>query len=136
MRGMRMRVPHSAVSLASARRIGGRRAVLGSWPLGAGPRPVAWSAGATRAVPRAFFGSKESNAPPRPNSKFKKADLKRIKTDGPTMDDLRAHFEVTRTSGSKTSTKKYDFVPYEVLGNKTAYPSKEPAWEKLPHKTP
>ena len=48
------------------------------------------------------------------------------------MDDLRAHFEVTRTSGSKTSTKKYDFVPYEVLGNKTAYPSKEPAWEKLP----
>ena len=122
----------SSVYLASVRRIGGRQADMGSVPLGAVPRPVARSAGVTRAAPRAFFKSKESNAPPRPNSKFKRADLKRIKTDGPTMDDLRAHFEVTRTSGSKTTTKKYDFVPYEVLGNKTAYPSKEPAWDKLP----
>jgi len=80
----------------------------------------------------AFFKPKESTGPPKPNSKFKKADLKRIKTEGPTMEDLQAHFEVARSSGSKTTTQEYNFVPYEVLGRKTAYPEKEPAWDQLP----
>eukprot|EP00889_Picochlorum_renovo_P002906 jgi/Picre1/29936/NNA_005314.t1 len=57
---------------------------------------------------------KNAEGPPKPNtSKFKKEDLKRIKNEGPTMDDLRAHFEVPKRGEDKNV---YDFVPYEVLG--------------------
>jgi cell division protease FtsH len=84
------------------------------------------------AVPRAFFGSGAKESPPKPNSKFKKADLKRIKQTGPTMEDLRAHFEVKKTSGSKEETRQYDFVPYEVLGSASQYQEKEPNWKDIP----
>jgi len=67
----------------------------------------------------ALFGRSNENgkeAPPKPNKKFSKADLKRIKQTGPTIEDLRAHFEVAKPGGSGEQDKNvYDFVPYEGL---------------------
>ena len=62
-------------------------------------------------VTKAFL-RKTSEAPPKPNSKFKKVDLKRIKQQGPTMDDLRAHFEVEKPGKGEEDRNVYDFVPY------------------------
>lgn len=75
------------------------------------------------------FSRKTSEAPPKPNSKFKKVDLKRIKQHGPTMDDLRAHFEVEKAGKGEDDTNVYDFVPYEVLGGQ-GY-GNEPKWASL-----
>lgn len=33
-------------------------------------------------------------APPKPNTRFSKKDMRRIKQQGPSVDDLYAHFEV------------------------------------------
>ena len=70
-------------------------------------------------------------APPRPNPKFSRRDLRRIKSEGPTVEDLRAHFDVPgRDKEGRAVTNTYDFVPPEVLGAVTYAP--EPAWAALP----
>ena len=70
-------------------------------------------------------------APPRPNPRFSRRDLRRIKTEGPTVEDLRAHFDVPgRDKEGRAITNTYDFVPPEVLGDVTYAP--EPAWAALP----
>lgn len=73
---------------------------------------------------------KNAEGPPKPNtSKFKKEDLKRIKNEGPTMDDLRAHFEVPKRGEDNQEKNVYDFVPYEVLGGQQYNP--EPNWSDI-----
>ena len=103
-------------------------------------RPVAPGVGRTRhgrLVCLSLFGQKAWDvSPPKPNSKFKKTDLRRIKQEGPTMDDLRAHFEVKKPGAEDDDEKAvYDFVPYEVLGvessgRETGY-NPEPKWEDV-----
>lgn len=76
-------------------------------------------------------GSRGKESPPKPSKKFSKADLKRIKQTGPTIEDLRAHFEVAKPGGSDGQDKNvYDFVPYEVLGSSAGYEG-EPKWTEL-----
>lgn len=74
-------------------------------------------------------GSRTKAKPPKPNYRFTKSDLKRIKQEGPTMEDLRAHFEVQERTKNGEETKVYDFVPYEVLGQ-SPY-GKEPKWNDI-----
>ena len=76
-------------------------------------------------------GIRGKESPPKPNKKFSKADLKRIKQTGPTIEDLRAHFEVAKPGGSDDQDKNvFDFVPYEVLGPSAGYEG-EPKWTEL-----
>ncbi|EFN51285.1 hypothetical protein CHLNCDRAFT_141222 [Chlorella variabilis] len=70
--------------------------------------------------------------PPKPNPRFSRKDLKRIKQQGPTMADLQAHFEVpSKDAEGQESSAKFDFVPKEVLGQGAGY-APEPRWERLP----
>ena len=75
--------------------------------------------------------SNDVEAPPKPNQKFGRQDLKRIKQNGPTLDDLYAHFKVpgTEKDGEK-KTNAYDFVPVEVLGSGAAV-TPEPKWKSM-----
>jgi cell division protease FtsH len=88
--------------------------------------------------PRAVAANAKKDAaaasPPKPNSKFSKSDLKRIKQAGPTVDDLFVHFEVeTKDKEGNTVENIYDFVPPEVLGTVNYAP--EPRWRSLPRMT-
>ena len=84
-------------------------------------------------------GRAKGEGPPKPNSKFSRSDLKRIKQHGPSLEDLKAHFEIAKDAGSSSSqreegnVKVYDFVPYDVLGG-TRYQT-EPTWNALPQKS-
>ena len=79
-------------------------------------------------------GDAATAAPPKPNTKFSRGDLKRIKQQGPTVEDLFVHFEVeTKEKDGRTVETIYDFIPTEVLGN-TSY-SAEPKWRSLPQMT-
>ncbi|KAL4448900.1 hypothetical protein ABPG77_007617 [Micractinium sp. CCAP 211/92] len=71
--------------------------------------------------------------PPKPNPKFSRKDLKRIKQQGPSIEDLRAHFEVPvrGKDGKEGGKATYDFVPAEVLGQGAGYAA-EPRWSQLP----
>ena len=80
-------------------------------------------------------GSRDSDAVPQPNPRFSKRDLKRIKREGPTMDDLYAHFKVpTKGKDGEETLNEYDFIPVDVLGcGGKVIP--EPDWKKLPEMT-
>lgn len=70
--------------------------------------------------------------PPRPNPKFTRSDLKRIKQTGPTINDLFVHFEVeTKDKDGRSVENIYDFVPAEVLGTGYNY-DPEPEWSSIP----
>jgi hypothetical protein len=58
-----------------------------------------------------------ASAAPKPNERFSRADLKRIKQQGPTVDDLFAQKsnEVQIAKG-KFGTSTESFIPYDVLG--------------------
>jgi hypothetical protein len=74
--------------------------------------------------------------PPKPNPKFGKQDLRRIKQQGPSVEDLYAHFEVEgRDKEGQPVTKTYDFVPVEVLGPAPAAATAAPAWHRMPEIT-
>lgn len=72
----------------------------------------------------------QGNEAPRPAATLSKAALKRIRQQGPRLDDLVSHHEVTRTVDEGTTTLVYDFVPPEVMATPDA--TSEPHWSTLP----
>lgn len=81
----------------------------------------------------AFFWQKpQDEGPPRPNEKFGREDLKRIKTQGPTLEDVTIQIDVTNIdSEGNPQMKSHVFVPPSVLGDAYNTLEKEPAWKKL-----
>jgi len=91
---------------------------------------------ARAAGPVAFFGwsknEEEVEAAPRPNERFTKKDLLRIKRQGPTVNDL-VHKHIREDTDPATGiVTKTEFlhVPNEVLGNASYMP--EPDWYGVP----
>lgn len=72
----------------------------------------------------------QGTEPPLPAASLSKSDLRRIRQQGPRLEDLVSHHEVTRTSDEGTTTMVYDFVPPEVMGTPDSTP--EPQWATLP----
>lgn len=81
----------------------------------------------------AFFWQKQQDeGPPRPNEKFSREDLRRIKGQGPTLDDVTIQIDVTNIdSEGNPQMKSHVFVPPSVLGATYNTLEKEPAWGKL-----
>ncbi|KAI3430488.1 hypothetical protein D9Q98_005083 [Chlorella vulgaris] len=76
--------------------------------------------------------AKQATGPPKPNPRFSRADLKRIKQQGPSIDDLMAHHEVQiKDAEGGEATRSFSFVPSEVLGQGAGY-APEPKWGSLP----
>ncbi|KAK9909403.1 hypothetical protein WJX75_001741 [Coccomyxa subellipsoidea] len=71
--------------------------------------------------------------PPKPAPKFAKKDLRRIKQEGPTLEDVTQAlpFTLKREDGSRTETE-YKWVPKDVITASGQYVTKEPEWAKLP----
>lgn len=60
-------------------------------------------------------------------------DLRRIKQEGPTLEDVTQAlpFTLKREDGSRTETE-YKWVPKDVITASGQYVTKEPEWAKLP----
>ena len=86
----------------------------------------------------AFFWQKQKDeGPPRPRNTFSREDLKRIKSRGPTLEDITVHLTVEDQAGTVDKVpivRKYEFIPPSVLGDsyKGELPSPQPNWEELP----
>ena len=75
---------------------------------------------------------KAPTGPPRPNPKFSRADLKRIKQQGPTLDDVTTSVRVEYdVRGGDHVNNEFVFVPTNVLGDPQLY-TDEPRWQELP----
>lgn len=79
-----------------------------------------------------FWQNSEDTGPPRPNEKFSSTDLKRIKAQGPTLDDVTIQIDVTNVdSEGNPQLKSHVFVPPSVLGDTYNTLDKEPSWGKI-----
>lgn len=83
---------------------------------------------------QAFFWQKKKDpGPPRPNEKFSAEDLKRIKKNGPTLEDVTIQINVTNVdSEGNPQESQHVFVPPHVLGDTFNTVDPEPAWTDLP----
>lgn len=93
------------------------------------------AASRTAGKAHAFFWQKknEETGPPKPNKKFAVEDLRRIKKQGPTLDDVTIQINVTNidSEGNPQETQ-HVFVPPHVLGDTYNTIEAEPAWSELP----
>jgi hypothetical protein len=79
-----------------------------------------------------FWQKKEEPTAPRPNEKFSRADLKRIKQLGPTLDDVTIKITVTNiNSEGEQIVKDHIFVPPSILGETYNSVDKEPEWANM-----
>ncbi|GAB4820037.1 hypothetical protein N2152v2_007083, partial [Parachlorella kessleri] len=73
-----------------------------------------------------------AGGPPKPNPRFGRQDLRRIKQQGPSVEDLYAHIDVEgRDNRGETVKDSFEFVPPEVLGPAPAAEWTEPGWGKM-----
>ncbi|CAL8467968.1 g7506 [Coccomyxa elongata] len=71
--------------------------------------------------------------PPKPAPKFAKKDLRRIKQEGPTLEDVTQSLPFTlKTDDGTSKPAEYKWVPKDVITASGQYVSKEPAWAQLP----
>jgi hypothetical protein len=89
---------------------------------------------------RAFPWQKQTqqqSGPPRPNERFTKEDVRRIKQRGPTLQDVTVHLRVEdpeADEGAGPTVREYDFVPPSILGDSyyKANAEPEPDWRSMP----
>lgn len=60
-------------------------------------------------------------------------DLRRIKQEGPTLQDVTQSLPFTlRTDDGKSKETEYKYVPKDVITASGQYVTKEPEWARLP----
>ncbi|KAL0050459.1 hypothetical protein WJX82_011563 [Trebouxia sp. C0006] len=84
-----------------------------------------------RMHPVAAAKTEEASGAPKPNERFSRKDLRRIKQQGPNEQDLIERYTAETDDGQgDTIEMEHEYIPSEVLGN-VNYDA-EPDWQSLP----